>query len=235
MSGAVRGDGVVNAARQTAEELYRTLDPRELAAVVASCSLGMEDVRQEAWLLCLAVASGQSDYRSALGSVRQYVMGRLWGLTMRWQVPLLFGHGGDPEDEEFHAPGDAPWERALVERSPYAADPEAADPLQILVAREEENAYRAACALALARWVAARRLTEGDRTFLELILGGAPIDQIAGLYGLTPRAVRYRCERLEQKIWEARCADTALASGAVCCTGSLNDDAISPAAQGPDR
>ena len=41
-----------------------------------------------------------------------------------------------------------------------------------------------------------------DRTFLELILGGAPIDQIAAPYGLTPRAVRNRCERLEQKIRE---------------------------------
>jgi len=220
----------MNAAAQTAAELYLTLDPRELAAVVASCSLGIEDVRQEAWLLCLAVASGQSGYRSALGSVRQYVMGQLWGLTLRWQVPLLFGHGGDPEDEECQAPGDAPWERALVARSPYAADPEAADPLHMLVAREEEQAYQAACANALARWVAARRLTDGDRTFLQLILGGAPIDQIAVLYGLTPRAVRYRCERLEQKIREARCADTDRARDPGCNAAVSDGDGASPEA-----
>ncbi|MHB8550714.1 MAG: hypothetical protein ACYDB8_07060 [Acidiferrobacterales bacterium] len=220
---------------QTAEELYRTLDPRELVAVVSSCSLGLEDVRQEAWLLCLAVASGQSAYRSTLGSVRQYVMGRLWGLTLRWQVPLRFGQGEDPEDGEVYAPGDAPWERALVERSPYAADPEAADPLHVLEVREEEEAYRAALALALARWVGTRRLTEGDRTFLELILGGAPIDQIAALYGLTPRAVRYRCERLEQKIREARCADADLAADSERRAEPADgDDAPAGAATGMD-
>ncbi|MHB8549451.1 MAG: hypothetical protein ACYDB8_00560 [Acidiferrobacterales bacterium] len=129
-------------------------------------------------------------------------MGRLWGLTLRWQAPILFGHSEDAEDDECHAPGDAPWEWALLERSPYASDPELANPLHALVVREEEQAYQATCGQALARWVAARQLTDGEQTFLQLIIGGTPMEQIAELYGLTVRAVRYRCKRLAVKFSE---------------------------------
>lgn len=182
---------------QPACACYRSLDPRELAAVAGSCSLSIEDVRQEAWLLCLRAVGGDSDYSARLGSVRQYIMGRLWGLALRWQVPVRLGYSEDPDREEPQVPGDAGWERTLIERSPYSADPEAADPVRLLVAREQDQEYRAAQSQLLDRRAASHGLTEGDRTFVELILGGTPIDQIAALYGLTPRAVRYRCARLE--------------------------------------
>ena len=198
-------------------ELYAELSQHELRNVAARARLSVEDVRQEAWLLCLRVVRGDSDYRPALGSVRQYVMGRLWGLTLRWQAPVLFGHGADPDDAEVHVPGDAPWERALMERSPYAPDPGAADPLHVLMAREEDQAYRVACAQTLDDWVATGQLTPGEQTFVELILGGTPVMQIADLYGLTPRAVCYRCERLRNQMASIRDPNTALA---VCADGT---------------
>ncbi len=53
--------------------------------------------------------------------------------------------------------------------------------------------------------------------------------QIAALYGLTPRAVRYRCERLEQKIREARCADADRRDSG--CGAAISDgDGASPGA-----
>ena len=188
---------------RTGAELYQELDQSELVTVAGSCALYIADVRQEAWLLCLHVASGKSDYREALGSVRQYVMGRLWGLTLRWRLLVRLRIEDQPEDEE-GAPADVAWEQMLSERSLYAPDPEAQDPLHRMLVREEEQEYEAACAQTLSRWVAARRLTEGERTFVELVLGGAPIDEIAELYGLTPRAVRYRCERLANRFPEGR-------------------------------
>lgn len=182
----------------TGAALYQALDQSELVTVAGSCALSIADVRQEAWLLCLRVASGHSDYREALGSVRQYVMGRLWGLTLRWKTLTLLRIEDQMEDEE-GAPADVAWEQMLSERSLYAPDPEAQDPLHRLLVREEEQEYAAACAQTLSQSVAAGRLTRGDRTFVELVLGGAPIDEIAELYGLTPRAVRYRCERLAHR------------------------------------
>ncbi|MHB1528596.1 MAG: hypothetical protein ACYCXT_04050 [Acidiferrobacteraceae bacterium] len=200
---------------RTGAELYQQLDQSELLTVAGSCALYIADVRQEAWLLCLRVASGKSDYCAALGSVRQYVMGRLWGLTLRWRLLVRLRIEDQPEEEE-GAPAEVAWEQMLSERSLYAPDPEAEDPLHRMLVREEEQEYEAACAQTLSQWVAARRLTRGDRTFVELVLGGAPIDEIAELYGLTPRAVRYRCERLGNRFQEMRRADTVLAARTDC-------------------
>ena len=190
-------------AAQTAQEFYEGLDPRELAAVAGSCSLSLEDVRQEAWLACLLIAAGRSDHDPARGSVRQHVMGWLWRLTLRWQAPVRLGRGQDGNAEEPRAPGDAAWECALLARSPYMPDPEAADPLQVLLAREADQIYEVTCQETLDHRVATGALTHGERTFLELILAGAPAEELAELYGLTPRAVRYRCDRLRRKVEEA--------------------------------
>lgn len=190
-------------AAQAAQEFYEGLDPRELAAVAGSCSLSLEDVRQEAWLLCLMITQGCSTHDPSLGSIRQYIMGHLWALTLRWQAPVRLGRGQDGNAEEPHAPGDAAWERALLARSPYMPDPEAADPLQVLLAREADQIYEVTCREILDHRVATGALTRGERTFLELILAGAPAEELSELYGLTPRAVRYRCDRLRRKLGEA--------------------------------
>ncbi len=188
---------------QRAEEYFRGLDERELAAVAGSCSLSAEDVQQEARLLCCLVAAGRSDHDPAVGSVRRYVMGRLWGLTLRWQAPVRLGGGTESDGEEPQSPGDAPWEWALLERSPYAPDPSSADPVRVLLAREEEQAYRATGERVLSALRRTARVTEGEGTFLELIVAGTPVEEIAELYGLTPRAVRYRCDRLIEKLRDA--------------------------------
>lgn len=190
--------------QQRAAALYETLDPQELGAVARCCSLEPDDVRQEAWAHCLAITTGRSDHDPTLGSVRQYVMGHLWGLTLRWQASLRLGCREDGDTDEIHAPGDLAWEHALLASSPYTLDPEATDPVQVLLAREAEQAYEAACRVALDQRVATGELTEGERTFLELIHAGAPPEELSELYGLTPRALRYRCDRLRRKLEGAK-------------------------------
>ena len=61
---------------RTGAELYQELDQSELVTVAGSCALYIADVRQEAWLLCLHVASGKSDYREALGRTVRYLLSR---------------------------------------------------------------------------------------------------------------------------------------------------------------
>ncbi len=184
---------------ERAQAHYAGLDPHELAAVAGSCALSLEDVQQEAWIWCWRIAAGRSDHDPAQGSVRQYVMGRLWGLARRWPVSVRLG-GEEEEGGESRPPGDAPWERALLEMSPFAPDPEASDPITVLMAREQAQSCAVAIQRKLTDWLEAKQITEGERTFLELVLAGAPVEEIAMLYGLTPRAVRYRCDRLIERL-----------------------------------
>ena len=78
----------------TMETLYADLDQNDLRNVAGCCSLSIEDVRQEARLLCWSIASGQCDFDPAPGTPRQYVMGRLWGITLRYQVSVRLGCSG---------------------------------------------------------------------------------------------------------------------------------------------
>jgi len=70
-------------------ELYASLSQLELRNVAARARLSVADVRQEALLWCWQVASGRSDYDVRQGTVRRYIMARLWGLAAReTELPL---------------------------------------------------------------------------------------------------------------------------------------------------
>ncbi len=143
--------------------------------------MSLEDVRQEALLICLEIAAGESDYDPEQGTYPQYVMGRLWGMTLRWQNPVMArGHGGDEKDS------DPEWFlQELIQRNPHF-DGEAADPLEILSRAEEEQERDRQHREILAG------LQGRERGFAALLLDGQPIEAVAALYGMTPRAVRYR-------------------------------------------
>jgi hypothetical protein len=168
---------------QAMETLYAGLDAGELRSVAACCSLSIEDVRQEAQLLCWCIASGQCDFDPAQGTPRQYIMGRLWGLTLRYQVSLSLTHSHDEESPEV----ESPWARELLLSSPHVQEP--LDPLTELVAREDEREKEDQIKIRKQKLMAG--LNARDRTFAEMLLA-APIDQVAALYGLTVRAARYR-------------------------------------------
>ncbi|MGO9443924.1 MAG: hypothetical protein ACLPXB_04010 [Thiobacillaceae bacterium] len=176
------------------EALYADLDQSELKSVAQCCSLSIDDVRQEARLLCWSIASGQCDFDPVRGTPRRYVMGRLWGMTQRYQVSLrLDSLGHDDASPSL----DTPWVRDRLLASPHAQEP--VDPLNALLEREETTEQ--------VRLKSSRKqevlaqLTTRDRTLAELLLS-VPIEQVADLYGLSVRAVRYRHEGLFRQLGE---------------------------------
>ncbi|MGA7181580.1 MAG: hypothetical protein WBX11_18630 [Thiobacillaceae bacterium] len=182
---------------ETMEALYAGLDQGELRSVAGCCSLSIEDVRQEARLLCWCIASGQCDFDPARGSPRQYVMGHLWGMTLRYPVSMRLGCSNHPAAqtegaEEF----ESAWVREKLLASPHTQEP--VDPLNALLAREE-NADQVRLGSSRKQAVF-EQLTTRDRTFAELLLA-VPIDQVAELYGLSVRAVRYRQEELLKQLY----------------------------------
>jgi hypothetical protein len=180
----------------TMESLYASLDQAELRNVANCSSLLIEDVRQEARLLCWCIASGQCDFDPAKGSPRQYVMGHLWGMTMRYPVSMRLGCSGHADArsegaEEF----ETPWVREMLISSPHTQEP--VDPLNALLEREE-TIEQVRLGSSRKQEVFAQ-LTTRDRTLAELLLS-VPIDQVAVLYGLSVRAVRYRQEELLKQL-----------------------------------
>lgn len=167
------------------DDLYAQLSQDDLIRVAACCSLSVEDVRQEARLICLEIATGDSDYDPLLGSVPQYVLGKLWGMTLRWQNPVL----GSWEKEEDVGADEGLLLQQLMDTVPWY-DSQADDPLQQLTAMEEDEAGHAR------RKAILDALEPGKRTFVGLLLQGLPLESVAEIYGITPRAVRYRMSGL---------------------------------------
>jgi hypothetical protein len=174
------------------DALYAELDQSELRSVAGCCSLSIEDVRQEARLLCWCIVSDQCSYDPRLGSPRQYVMGRLWGMTLRYPVSVRFDSPvGDADGLE----AETPWLRERLLDSPHVQEP--LDPLLALIT-QEEAADRDSQIQSLKRQRLAR-LNARDRAFAELLLS-VPIDRVAQLYGITVRAARYRQEELLKQL-----------------------------------
>ena len=160
------------------EELYAALSQPELRNVAARARLSVADVRQEALLWCWQVASGRSDYDARQGTVRRYVMAKLWGLAAREsELPLASWCNED---------GDAPY-RIRATEAPQVS----MSVLEELIEREErEEADRRVgtqCDL--------RRRYEGLSTTTVLMDHGISSVRIALLIGLTPQAVRQRVAR----------------------------------------
>lgn len=180
----------------TAAALYRQLDAAELASVARGSILGLEDVQQEARLICWTVAIGESDFDPTRGSVRQYVMGRLWGLKKRYALGISL----DGEEENDAGTVALRW---LQAGSPNAGIVQGEtldriDPLEQLIAAEEELAADGRRETRVNRLVSA--LPPAERTWARLVLSGAPSEGIADLIGMTRRGGRYRFDRLLQHV-----------------------------------
>ena len=163
-------------------KLYSTLSQQELRNVAARARLSIEDVRQEALLRCWQIASGQSDYQPCLGTVRQYVMAKLWGLAVReteLRTVTLDCTGDD--DGEF-----GPRARRT---SAQGASPSVLD---ALIARDEQDDVDRR--LEAAQRGAQRRYA-GVSSTVVLMDQGISSGRIASLTGVTPQAVRQRVAR----------------------------------------
>ena len=180
----------------TAASLFMQLDACELISVARNSILSVEDVQQEARLICWTVAIGESDFDPARGSVRQYVMGRLWGLKKRY-TPSVSLDGTEDNDAgtvalrwlQVSGPDIQAGQGETLDRI---------DPLERLIAAEEELATDSRRESRISRLVSA--LPPAERTWARLVLSGAPSERIADLIGMTRRGGRYRFERLLQRV-----------------------------------
>ena len=143
----------------------------DLRRIAARHRIPLADVRQQAWLVA---HEAQDTWDAALGSYRQWCLGRLWGWAKR------------------QGPCGVSLDTALVE----AFGSDAGDPLSTAVRAVEHRITEAAIRHRIEtlppelRWVAT------------LIARGHPLERVATLMGLTPRAVHYRIERSVQFLKE---------------------------------
>lgn len=172
----------------TYQELYAVLSQCELRNVASRAHLSLADVRQEALLRCWQIASGRSEYRADCGSVRQYVMGQLWGLAARereLRTVTLTALAEDGVAAESYA-------RRLVAGGLFPSV------LDVIIAELDDE-----------------RLTErldgrfgggcryhGASSMLVLMDEGISSGRIAALSGVSPQAVRQRVARERDKLTE---------------------------------
>lgn len=168
-------------------ELYAELSQPELRSVAARARLTVADVRQEALLCCWQVASGRGDYDARRGTVRQYVMAKLWGLAVReTELPTVRSAEAYEDDCDIA-------HRLRAADARYAS----VSVLEEIIGREE-------------RQEADRHLTAAQRDprcrYAGLSSIGVLMDEgissvrIAALIGVTPQAVRQRVARERSRI-----------------------------------
>jgi len=155
--------------------LFQLLDAEGLQRVARSARTDIEDVHQQALMICAEIAAGQSTFDPRLGTIEQFVFGKLWGFAERESQFRSDNCAEDEEPEGSHL---------------SAARDEDANPLSILLAREEaREAEQTRCAA-----VAAARRSD-PLTALELCLAaGAAGGQTAQAMG-RHRATGWRKRR----------------------------------------
>jgi hypothetical protein len=177
-------------------ELYTGLSEDELRNVASRARLPIEDVRQEALLRCWQIASGQSDYQPARGTVRQYVMASLWGLATREiELPTVALQAAKGDDGEAVARA----RQSDMARTTLSV-------LDAIIAEEEQRALDRCLESAQQ---SARRAYDGLSTTAVLLDQGISSGRIASLIGVTPQAVRQRVARELTRRAGRRTADGA--------------------------
>lgn len=143
----------------------------DLRRIAARYRIPLMDVRQQAWLVA---REAQDTWDSALGSYRQWCLGRLWGWAKR------------------QGPCGMPLDTTLVE----VLGSDAGDPLNATVRAVECRITDAAVRHRI------EALPPELRIVATLIARGHPLERVATLMGLTPRAVHYRIDRSVQLLKE---------------------------------
>ncbi len=109
--------------------LFQSLDEAGLQRVANHAMTDIEDVHQQALMICAEIAAGQSTFDPRLGTLEQFVFGKLWGFADR-ESQFRSDNSGEDEGPDDNL-------RSMV--CDENANPENANPLSILLAREEEQ------------------------------------------------------------------------------------------------
>ena len=72
-------------AQTTAQALFTSLLNENAQMFAGVSTLSMDDVRQSLYLFCLEHAAGLDAFNPLLGTPKNYIMGRMWGLIERWR------------------------------------------------------------------------------------------------------------------------------------------------------
>ena len=72
-------------ATQSAQALFTSLLDEQVHLFAGVSTLSMDDVRQSLYLFCLEHAAGLDAFNPLLGTPKNYIMGRMWGLIERWR------------------------------------------------------------------------------------------------------------------------------------------------------
>ena len=72
-------------ATQSAQALFTSLLDEQVHLFTGVSTLSMDDVRQSLYLFCLEHAAGMDAFNPLLGTPKNYIMGRMWGLVERWR------------------------------------------------------------------------------------------------------------------------------------------------------
>jgi hypothetical protein len=161
-------------------ELYCTLSQGELKSVAMRARLTIEDIRQEARLWCWQIARGESAYDSNRGSVRQFVMAKLWGLAARQTEIRTVSWTGSEIGPM------TPVLAAIVQAS--AVMPSVLESLIVTEERREEMRDRSVDFTVRSCYV-------GLSSTAVLLDQGISSGLVASLTGVTPQAVRQRVAR----------------------------------------
>ena len=101
--------------------LYEALSALDLARVARRSRCDVEDIRQEARVICWEIATNQSTFDPEKGSAKQFIMGKLWHMADHENFQ---GHQEANETTDFLAEN-------LLDQSP--------SPLEMLLAKESER------------------------------------------------------------------------------------------------
>lgn len=71
--------------RTAAQALFTSLLDEQVSMFAGVSTLSMDDVRQSLYLFCLEHAAGLDAFNPLLGTPRNYIMGRMWGMIERWR------------------------------------------------------------------------------------------------------------------------------------------------------
>ena len=172
-------------------DIYADLSQAELRNVAARARMSIEEVRQEALLCCWQIAIGRSDFDHNRGTVRQYLMAKLWGLATR-QTELRTVPWCGTEEADRAAPSGRFTES-------HQASPSILD---AMIAGEERDDDPEG--LDLANHISKHRYVGVSSTAV-LMDQGISSGIIATLAGVTPQAVRQRVARERERLRARSC------------------------------
>ena len=122
---------------QAAQALFTSLLDEQVHLFTGVSTLSMDDVRQSLYLFCLEHAAGLDAFNPLLGTPKNYIMGRMWGLVERWRpmssLDDILTDDHDPPirqrlPDAMQAPG---VETALIARAQRQAEERIRDDLEL--------------------------------------------------------------------------------------------------------